>query len=87
MINQKPEHRTRVQMMGISARKSNSSSSRLTPSLRCGYALLSFVLGISYLKVILGSNLASFSLLISASVIGLMCFTVCIFNLVSIWRN
>jgi len=87
MLNQKPKQGTRIRLMGTSAKKNFFPSTKLTPGLRGGYALLSFLLGATYLKVIFGSDLPSYPILIGASVLGVMCFTVCTFNLVSILRK
>ena len=87
MINQKPDQATLSGLLRTSVQKESLRSTKLTPGLRAGYALLSFLLGITYLKVILGAELPSYPILIGASVLGLMCFAVCTFNLVSIFRQ
>ena len=87
MLNQKPEQGTHARLMGTSVKKYSFPSAKLTPSLRGGYALLSFLLGITYLKVIFGPVLPSYPILIGGSVLGLMCFAVCTLNLVTIFRK
>ena len=59
----------------------------LTPRLRTRYALISFLLGAIYLKIIISPSQEFSTLSLISLLIGGMCFTVCIFNLVSLWRE
>jgi hypothetical protein len=67
------------------AGKTRFRLSGLNPGLRTGYALVSFLLGITYLKILTVIKF-EFSLVMLLFVsLGAACFAVCIFNLVSIW--
>ncbi|MEN8240445.1 MAG: hypothetical protein ABFS17_00875 [Chloroflexota bacterium] len=71
----------------VTARRTRLPHPRLTPGLRTGYALISFILGATYLKVIFGSSLPGFLSIAVAAIIGIMCFAVCFLNLISLWRK
>lgn len=87
MLDQKSGQGTQIRLMRTSLKRDVISSAKLTPGLRCGYASLSFILGVTYLKVIFGTDLPGSPILIGAAVLGLACFAVFTFNLVALLRE
>lgn len=94
MSKSETEHGARSQLAGILgvlsvpgrwiARRSPFSRKSLSIRQRSGYAVVSFLLGVTYLRILLivGFELSAGTVL--SLMLGVMCFAVCIFNLVFI---
>ena len=72
---------------GSVANQTRFHNRMLTSRLRTRYAVISFLLGSIYLKIIVSPSQEFSTLSLVSLLIGGMCFTVCIFNLVSLWRE
>ena len=55
--------------------------------LRAGYILVSFLMGVTYLKVLMVLNFQFSPIMLLFSILGGLCFTVCLYNLISIWAE
>jgi hypothetical protein len=54
---------------------------------RAGYALVSFLMGVTYLKVLTVLNFQFSLIMLLFSLLGGLCFAVCIYNLIAIFAE
>jgi hypothetical protein len=87
MSEMKSEQGTPSLLAGWSLRRRLFRRPVLNSGQRIAYAAVSFLLGITYLKVLILLEFHISPAMLVFSILGGLCFTVCILNLVAIWQE
>ena len=87
MSEYKSEHRSPSPLSQWLARQDLLHHSTLSHRQRVLYAAVSFLLGITYLKVLAMLEFHVSPAMLIFTLLGGMCFAVCLFNLIAIWQE